>query len=73
MRAIIKKAILSVIAIYRLALSPILPAGCRFTPTCSAYSKEAIERYGVLKGILLSIKRLLRCHPFHPCGHDPVK
>ncbi|MBI4824321.1 MAG: membrane protein insertion efficiency factor YidD [Nitrospirae bacterium] len=73
MREIIKKALLYAIALYRMVLSPILPAGCRFTPTCSAYSKEAIEKYGALKGILLSIKRILKCHPFHSGGYDPIK
>lgn len=69
----IKNIILSGIEIYRHALSPYLGASCRFTPTCSAYSKEAIERYGVGKGIFLSIKRLLKCHPFHRGGDDLVK
>jgi putative membrane protein insertion efficiency factor len=60
------------IAVYQCALSPLLGQHCRFLPTCSAYTKEAILRYGVIKGMYLGIKRLLRCHPFHPGGFDPV-
>jgi putative membrane protein insertion efficiency factor len=58
---------------YRFILSPVLPGGCRFTPTCSAYAIEALETYGFLKGTYLSLRRLLRCHPFHRGGFDPVK
>jgi putative membrane protein insertion efficiency factor len=67
-----KTLVLALIRAYRLLLSPLLPPACRFTPTCSEYSYEAIARYGVLKGGRLSIRRLLRCHPFHPGGYDPV-
>ncbi|TAN46131.1 MAG: membrane protein insertion efficiency factor YidD [Nitrospirae bacterium] len=58
---------------YRYAVSPILPSSCRFEPSCSAYSLEAVEKYGALKGSFLSLKRLLKCHPFHPGGYDPVR
>jgi uncharacterized protein len=57
---------------YQIVISPLLPSSCRFTPTCSSYALTSIERYGVLKGGWLATKRLARCHPFHPGGHDPV-
>lgn len=62
----------SLIRGYRVAISPLLPASCRYYPTCSAYALEAFERYGVLKGGWLTIRRILRCHPFRPGGYDPV-
>lgn len=61
------------IKLYKLTLSPFLPASCRFTPTCSEYAYQAIERYGVLRGCWLATRRLMRCHPFHSGGYDPVK
>lgn len=57
---------------YRRWLSPALPARCRFYPSCSAYALEALARHGVLRGTGLAVWRLLRCHPFHPGGYDPV-
>jgi putative membrane protein insertion efficiency factor len=57
---------------YRRWISPALPARCRFYPSCSAYTLEALSRHGVVRGIWLSLRRLGRCHPFHPGGHDPV-
>jgi putative membrane protein insertion efficiency factor len=60
------------IVAYRRYLSPALPARCRFYPSCSAYAEEAITRHGALRGSVLAIRRLLRCHPFHPGGFDPV-
>nr|WP_308204469.1 membrane protein insertion efficiency factor YidD [Glycomyces harbinensis] len=57
---------------YRRWISPALPARCRFYPSCSAYTLEALSRHGAVRGIWLSLRRLGRCHPFHPGGHDPV-
>ena len=68
----LKVVALWVIRFYQRFVSPFLPSSCRFAPTCSAYTYEAIDRYGVLKGGWLGIKRISRCHPFHPGGHDPV-
>ena len=60
-----KNILLKLISFYRRSISPTTPPSCRFTPTCSAYAYEAIEKYGALKGSWLAIKRLLRCHPFY--------
>ena len=57
---------------YRRYVSPVLPARCRFYPSCSAYALEALARHGAVRGTALAIWRLLRCHPFHPGGFDPV-
>jgi putative membrane protein insertion efficiency factor len=62
----------AVLDFYKRAISPWLPPACRFEPTCSIYAREAIERYGFARGLALALRRLLRCHPFHSCGFDPV-
>ncbi len=67
-----KVVLIFLIRVYQLLISPILPPSCRFTPTCSDYTMQAIEKYGALRGIYLGARRLLRCHPFHPGGYDPV-
>lgn len=67
-----KRAVLWVIQIYRRYISPRFPPSCRFTPSCSQYAYEAIERYGLLKGGWLSLKRIVRCNPYNPGGYDPV-
>lgn len=61
-----------VIRAYRLLLSPLLPPACRFAPSCSEYSLEAVSRHGALRGSYLSIRRVGRCHPLHSGGFDPV-
>jgi len=63
----------SAIRFYRRFISPILPPACRFYPTCSQYALEALERYGILKGCWLTLKRLSKCHPYHPGGFDPLE
>jgi putative membrane protein insertion efficiency factor len=60
------------IRLYQILLSPVLGPACRFEPTCSEYAYQAISTHGVIKGGWLSIKRILRCHPFHAGGYDPV-
>ena len=57
---------------YQLVISPFLPPSCRFTPSCSQYALEAIRRHGAVRGTWLAARRLVRCHPFHPGGFDPV-
>lgn len=68
-----RKFLLTIIKTYKYIISPLLPKACRFIPTCSEYSEEAIDKYGALKGACLSAKRILKCHPFHPGGYDPVR
>ncbi len=63
---------LVLIRTYQIVLSPILTPACRFYPTCSQYAYEAVERHGAFRGALMVARRLLRCHPFHPGGFDPV-
>lgn len=65
--------LVALLRFYKAAVSPLLPPSCRFVPTCSEYAMEAVEKYGALRGGWMGVRRLLRCHPFHPGGFDPVK
>jgi putative membrane protein insertion efficiency factor len=67
-----KKVALGLIRLYQLTISQVMPPSCRFLPTCSEYTYEAITKYGLLKGVWLGMKRIASCHPFHPGGYDPV-
>lgn len=67
-----KKLCILLIRFYQLFISPLFPPTCRFYPTCSQYAIEAIQKKGVLRGGWLAIKRIAKCHPFHPGGYDPV-
>ncbi len=68
-----KKVGIALIRVYRRVISPMLPRSCRFTPSCSLYTLQAVEKYGLLRGGLMGARRLLRCHPFSEGGYDPVK
>ena len=65
--------VVAVLRAYRQYISPVLGPACRFSPSCSAYAMTAIERYGIVRGGGLAVRRLLRCHPWHPGGWDPVR
>ena len=69
---ILKKIVLFLIKFYQICISPFLGKNCRFIPTCSAYTYEAIEIHGIIKGIYLGVRRIIKCHPFHEGGYDPV-
>lgn len=64
--------VLAILKGYKKIVSPCLPQACRFYPTCSVYTYQAIDKYGLMQGIHMGIKRLVKCHPFHPGGFDPV-
>lgn len=66
------RAALALIRVYKLVVSPWFPGACRFVPSCADYTAEAIARYGLVRGVLLGVRRLSRCHPFGGHGHDPV-
>ena len=68
-----KSALIYLLRAYQVLISPLLPPACRFTPTCSDYAIEAVRQHGALRGFYMAVRRLLRCHPFHPGGYDPVK
>ena len=67
-----KKLAQGLIRLYQMTISRVMPSNCRFTPTCSQYTYEAIDRFGLLKGIWMGAKRIARCHPFNEGGYDPV-
>ena len=66
------KIIILLISFYQKYISPLKPATCRFYPTCSEYAVQALKEYGLLKGLQLSLRRILHCHPFNPGGYDPL-
>lgn len=68
-----KYVMIFMIKLYQKFISPLLGSNCRFLPTCSQYSIEAIQKYGAIKGGILSVKRISKCHPFHPGGYDPLE
>lgn len=68
-----KSLLIRVIVFYQRCISPLKGPSCRFYPSCSGYAIEAIEKYGLLKGTVLALRRIMRCHPWHPGGYDPVK
>lgn len=67
-----KTILITLIRGYRLLISPLFPPVCRFHPTCSQYAIDAVERFGIFQGSWLAMLRILRCHPYHPGGYDPV-
>lgn len=69
---LIAQLLIGIIRIYKSVISPLLPPSCRYTPTCSTYSLQAIQKYGPFKGGWLAIKRITSCHPWGGHGHDPV-
>ncbi len=72
MNSPLAKMMMLLIRFYQYAISPLIPPRCRFTPTCSQYAVEAVQKHGALKGGWLALKRIARCHPFGGSGHDPV-
>ena len=72
MRSPIVSALVALVRGYRYAISPFLGMSCRFAPSCSEYAVEALERHGALRGLWLALRRVSRCHPWHPGGYDPV-
>jgi uncharacterized protein len=68
-----RKVVVAALSFYKRFLSPFVPAACRYRPTCSEYMLEAVEKYGVRRGVWMGTVRLLRCHPFHQGGFDPVR
>jgi putative membrane protein insertion efficiency factor len=71
-RGVVSRALIALVSFYRYYISPLLPDSCIYSPTCSEYALEAIQKYGAAKGSWLAFRRILRCHPFHDGGYDPV-
>jgi len=69
----VQRLVIVLLRFYKKFLSPLLPSACRYYPTCSEYMIEAVRRYGAARGVWLGLRRLLRCHPFHAGGFDPVR
>lgn len=72
MKSILAVPLIALVRIYQYAISPMLGRSCRFEPTCSTYAIAALQRHGAAKGLWLAVKRVGRCHPWHPGGYDPV-
>lgn len=72
MKRLLALPLIWLVRAYQLFVSPFFPPSCRFHPTCSHYALEALEKHGPLRGAWLALRRVLRCHPWHPGGHDPV-
>lgn len=72
MKRLLALPLIWLVRAYQLFISPFFPPSCRFHPTCSYYAIEALEKHGPLRGGWLAVRRVLRCHPWHPGGHDPV-
>ena len=68
----VSRLLIGIIAVYQKAISPILPAACRYTPTCSQYARDALRKHGTVKGSWLAARRIVRCHPWGGHGYDPV-
>jgi uncharacterized protein len=68
-----RKLIVAILRFYKRMVSPLLPSACRYYPSCSDYMRQAVEKHGVARGGWMGVKRLLRCHPFHAGGLDPVQ
>jgi len=69
---VLKGLLVGVVTLYKTFLSPLLPPACRFYPSCSSYAIQALEKHGVIKGLWLALRRLIRCHPYNPGGTDPI-
>ncbi|CAG0961665.1 Putative membrane protein insertion efficiency factor [Rhodocyclaceae bacterium] len=72
MKSLLAAPLILLVKLYQYAISPMLGRSCRFHPTCSEYAVEALQRHGALKGLWLAVRRIGRCHPWHPGGFDPV-
>jgi putative membrane protein insertion efficiency factor len=70
---LINSPFIFLIRLYQLSVSPLLPKNCRFTPSCSEYTIQAFKKYVFYKALYLALKRIIKCHPYHPGGHDPLK